>query len=160
MFLDKYLNIVCKFQRVSQCLFPYLDRSGQSSLFPHWIDEWGWGVGEGGWLGRGSQGMVQQRSFFSSRFRGRPSSAVSAWTGMSTFGLCPSNISSADRGVAHPPRYTKVRLGRGCRGAWYARTMQLFKFLTRIIRGNNLLSTVITDTNFIIVDIWEEGQRE
>ena len=36
--------------------------------------------------------------------------------GCSLFGFCPSSISSADHGVAHPPRCPEGWFWRGCRG--------------------------------------------
>ena len=44
--------------------------------------------------------------------------------GMSTLCRCSSSISSADHGVAHPPRCPEGWFWRGCHGVGHARTMQ------------------------------------
>ena len=44
---------------------------------------------------------------------------------MSAVWYCPSSISCADHGIAHPPRRPEGWFWRGCRGVWYARTMQV-----------------------------------
>ena len=77
------------------------------------------------WLGRrGSWWTTQQRSFSSISCR-RPLWAVLAWAGMSTFWCCPSSISSADHGIAHPARCPEGWFWRGCRGVWHVRIMQV-----------------------------------
>ena len=55
----------------------------------------------------------------------RPLWAVLALTGMSTLRCCPSNISFAIQGVAHPPRCPKGQVWRGCHGMWHAWTRQV-----------------------------------
>ena len=87
--------------------------SDQFSPLTHWVV----GGGEGTW------GMIQQR-FSSSLFCGRPLDAVLAWAHTFTLWCCPSVISSADHGIAHPPRWHEGWL-RGCLGVWHARTMQV-----------------------------------
>ena len=72
----------------------------------------------------GIWGTIQQRSS-SSHFCRRPLCAVLAWAAMSTLWCCPSSISSANHGVAHPPRCPKGWFWRSCRGVWHARTMQI-----------------------------------
>ena len=67
---------------------------------------------------------IQQRSY-SSLFCRRPLWAVLAWAGMSTLWCCPSSISSADYGVARPPRSPEEWFWRGFRSVWHARTMQV-----------------------------------
>ena len=48
------------------------------------------------------------------------------WHGQecSLFDDCPSRISSADHGVAHPSRCPEGWFWKGCRGVCHARTMQ------------------------------------
>ena len=69
---------------------------------------------------RGTWLTTQQRSS-SSLFSRRPLWAVLVWAVMSTLWCCPSSISSADPGVAHPP-VVPLRW-RGC-GIWHAWTLQ------------------------------------
>ena len=47
----------------------------------------------------------------------RPSWAFLTWARTSTFRHCPSSISSADHGVAHPARCPEGWFWRSCRGA-------------------------------------------
>ena len=47
------------------------------------------------------------------------------WAEMSTLWCCPSNISSADHGIAHPARCPEGWFWRGCRSMWHAQTMQV-----------------------------------
>ena len=49
----------------------------------------------------------------------------SGMAGMLTLWGCPSGISSADHGVAHPPSCPEGWFWRGCRGVWHSRTMQV-----------------------------------
>ena len=44
----------------------------------------------------------------------RPLWAILAWAGMSTLWCCPSSISSADHGVAHPQRCPEGWFWKGC----------------------------------------------
>ena len=68
--------------------------------------------------------MIQQRS--SSRlFCRRPLWAVLAWAGMFSLWCFPSSISSADFGIAHPPRCPDGWFCRGCRGMGHAQTTQV-----------------------------------
>ena len=69
-------------------------------------------------------GTIQQTSF-SRLFCRRSLWEVLALARLSTLWCCPSSISSADHGVAHPPRCTKEWFWRGCCGVWYPRTMQV-----------------------------------
>ena len=84
------------------------------------LTDWVVGAREG--RGR-ALGTIQQRSS-SGLFCRRPLWTALAWKGMSSFWCCPSNISSADHGVAHPSRCPEGWFWRGCRGVWHARTMQ------------------------------------
>ena len=94
-------------------------RSGQS------LDRSGLGGGGGG-------GTIQQSSS-SSLFCGRPSWAVPARAGKSAPWHCPSSISSADRGVAHPPKVTWMmvfeRESFCMRQVWTIRVSSFFFFL-------------------------------
>ena len=74
---------------------------------------------------RGDMGHDSAEILFQSFFRRRPLWTVLAWAGMPTLWCCPSSISSADHGVAHPPRCCEGWFWRGCRGVWHARTMQV-----------------------------------
>ena len=65
------------------------------------------------WVVGGTWGTIQQRSS-SSLFCRRPSPAVLAWAGMSTFWCCPSSISSADHGVAPNSKCLEEWVWRGC----------------------------------------------
>ena len=67
------------------------------------------------WVTGGTWGMIQQRSF-SSLFCKRPLCAGLAWADMSTICCCPSSISSADHGVAHPPWCPEGWFWKGYRG--------------------------------------------
>ena len=60
-------------------------------------------------IGR-TRGTIRQRSSTSLSCR-RPLWAVLAWAAMSNLRCCPSSISSADHGVAHPPRRPKDGFG-------------------------------------------------
>ena len=55
----------------------------------------------------------------------RPLWTILAQAGTPTLWCCPSSISSADHGVAHPPRCPEGWFWRGCRGLWHGRTMQV-----------------------------------
>ena len=76
-----------------------------------------------GWVVGGTWGTIQQRSS-SCLFYGRPL-WVLPWAGKSTFWCCSSSISSADHGLAHPPRCPDGWLWKLCRSLWHARTMQV-----------------------------------
>ena len=54
----------------------------------------------------------------------RPLWAVLALAGMLTLWCWPSSISSADHGVAHPPRCPEEWFRRSCRSVWHTQTMQ------------------------------------
>ena len=101
--------------RLSQgCLENSTNCSHQFSSVP-------WPIGSSG----GTWRTIQQRSS-SSLFCRRPLPAVLAWAGIySTLWCCPSSISSAEVSVAHPPRCHEGRFWRGCRGVWFAQTMQV-----------------------------------
>ena len=77
---------------------------------------------------------IQQRSS-SSLFFWRPLWAVLARDGTSTPWRCLFSISSADHGVTHPPRCPKGWFLSGCRGAWHARAMRVFRLLTFVSRN-------------------------
>ena len=51
--------------------------------------------------------------------------AVRVWVDMSTLWCCPSSISSAYHGVAHPQRCPERWFWRGFRGVWHAWTMRV-----------------------------------
>ena len=76
------------------------------------------------WVVGGIWGTIQQRSS-SGLFCKRPWWAVMAWAGMFILCCCPSSISSADNGVAHPPRCLEGWLWWGSHGVWHAWTMQV-----------------------------------
>ena len=67
--------------------------------------------------------MIQWTS--SSSFCGRPLWAVLAWAGMPTLWRCPSSISAADHGIAHPPRCPEGWFQRGSHCMWHAWAMQI-----------------------------------
>ena len=94
-----------------QVFLPRHDRSVQFSSSTDWV------VG-------GTWGAIQQRSSFS-RFCRNSLWAVLAWAGMATLWCCPSSISSADHGVAHPARCPEGWFWGGCRGVWQAWTMHV-----------------------------------
>ena len=71
-----------------------------------------------------TRGTIQQRSS-ASLFCRRPTWLVLASAGMSTLWYCPSSIFSADHGVAHAVICPEGWFWRGCRGVWYARTIQV-----------------------------------
>ena len=75
--------------------------------------------GGGGWRKRDDSPDISSFSLFC----GRPLRAIPAWAGTSTLWRCPSSISSADQGVARPPRCPEGWFWRGCRGVWHARMM-------------------------------------
>ena len=75
------------------------------------------------WVIGGTWEMIQHRSS-SSLFCRTPLWAVLAIAGMFTLWCCPSSISSANHGVAHPPKCPKEWFWRGCHGVWHARPMQ------------------------------------
>ena len=73
---------------------------------------------------QGTWRTIQHRSSFS-LFRRRPLWAVLAWADMSTLWCCPSNISSAEHRVTHPPRCLERWFWVGRHGVWRARTMHV-----------------------------------
>ena len=88
------------------------------------------------WMGRrestkwgGGRAEIQQR--LSSRLScRRPLRAVLARAWMSTLWWFPPSISSADHGVAHPPRFPEGWFERGCRGVWHAQAIRVSPHIT------------------------------